>query len=342
MKIALFLFCICFLAQSLNSQVITKADFKKLTKIEDSLKGFAKNMIQGREPNYRLRSDSFFIKCFIRALQIKNSFNYSFDSVIYISRLVAPDNSFKIFTWQLMISENKYVQRGAIQIKTENGSLKLIPLFDKSDFVPTPIDSVRDSRSWIGAVYYKIIQKEIMGKPAYLLFGFDNNNARSDKKWLDVLRFNDKGEPLFGAPIFQKYAPKMAKDFKFRPHRFCLEYKKDGRARLTYDEEKQIVAFDHLLSETGDDELQHTFIPSGDIQGFTWEDEKLWFVDQVFDQVTEIGKMPITETIYNKNGEIDEKKLAKQNEKNIKKEKEEEEKRNKNKPKPTPKQEEDY
>src|SRR5690606_40572592 len=55
-----------------------------------------------------------------------------FDSLITISKLSPKDSSFKIFTWQLVINDNLVRQHGAIQMKTNDGSLKLFPLIDKS------------------------------------------------------------------------------------------------------------------------------------------------------------------------------------------------------------------
>ena len=136
------------------SQSISSADKRKLEIKEDSLKVLAKDLITDSIMADRMRSDSLFVRTLIRALQIKNSFYYPFDSVIGISKLYAPDTSFRIFTWAIEYDVYYSRQRGAIQLRTANGSLKLIPLRDNSEFTINPIDSVRTKDNWIGAVYY--------------------------------------------------------------------------------------------------------------------------------------------------------------------------------------------
>lgn len=48
-------------------------------------------------------ADSAFTKTLVRALQIKNSFYYPFDSVLGVSKLYAPDTSFRIITWSISL-----------------------------------------------------------------------------------------------------------------------------------------------------------------------------------------------------------------------------------------------
>ena len=92
------------------------------------LKLMVKNIMIDSFTAGRMRSDSFFVKTLVRSLQVKNSFYYPFDSLQSISRLYAPDSSFRIITWQLDINANLVIQHGAIQIRTPDGSLKLFPL----------------------------------------------------------------------------------------------------------------------------------------------------------------------------------------------------------------------
>jgi hypothetical protein len=63
------------------------------------------------------------------------------------------------------------------------------------------VDSVRDNQHWIGAVYYNIIQKTFNNKNYYTLFGYDENDARSTKKWMEVLTFDQNNRPNSEAGI---------------------------------------------------------------------------------------------------------------------------------------------
>src|SRR5688500_8687012 len=72
---------------------------------EDSLQRFADSMINGNDPAVRFRADSNFVRGLVRSLKTPYSFYYPFDSLQTISRLYAPDSTFRIFTWQLKKDE---------------------------------------------------------------------------------------------------------------------------------------------------------------------------------------------------------------------------------------------
>ena len=82
------------------------------------------------------------------------------------------------------MSGKSFAASTAIQYRTADGSLKLTPLLDYSEFTDKPEDSVRGRDRWIGAVYYNIVQNKFNGKNYYTLFGFDANSVRSNKKWI--------------------------------------------------------------------------------------------------------------------------------------------------------------
>jgi hypothetical protein len=279
--------------------------FKELKKKEDSLKVFALQIIQGRTDAERFNADSQFTKIFVRALKINNSFNYPFDSLITISRLAPPDSTFKIFTWQMVINDNVVRQHGAIQMRTKDGSLKLFPLIDKTSVTNDIIDTVTNNLSWIGAIYYKIIPKQANGKTVYTLLGFDENNLSSNRKIIEVLSFNN-GEPVFGGAYFNTADKTAAKNFGAR---FVMEYKKNASPRLTYDEEQDMIIYEHLISETGEPQKKYTYIPDGDYEGLEWKDGKWAHIEKVFNQKLEDGNAPVPAPIRDAKGTIDETKL---------------------------------
>ncbi|MFT4024617.1 MAG: hypothetical protein QM664_12635, partial [Flavihumibacter sp.] len=142
-KAVLFFLLLTAFAATASAQRIKPADLNTLRQKEDSLKLFADSMINADQAGRRFLNDSLFVRGLVRALRVPNSFYYPFDSLQPVSRLYAPDSSFRIFTWQLKKDEYFYLQKGAIQVKTKDGSLKLFPLFDASMFTAKPDDSVR-------------------------------------------------------------------------------------------------------------------------------------------------------------------------------------------------------
>jgi hypothetical protein len=296
-----------------SAQKISAANQKELRRKEDSLAAFSRTMVMSENPAERFRADSNFVRTLVRALQTKNAFYHPFDS-INISRLYAPDSTFRIFTWQMKKDEYVYLQKGAIQMNMPDGSLKLFPLFDYSMFASNPIDSVRNRNNWIGAIYYKIIAREHQDKKYYTLLGFDDFAISSNKKWMEVLHFNKNGEPVFGGPFIS-----FKEDTLKRPvqHRFNIEYKKEATTVFNYDAELDMIVYDHLISETDEPAKKDTYIPDGDYEGFKWKDGQWVHVDKVFNFKLEDGQAPGDNLLRDADGNIDEKKLEEASQRNI-------------------------
>lgn len=287
-KLSLFLLSNIVCA-AITAQSISSSDLKMLQKKEDTLKLYAGKIITGQSMSIRFNNDSLFTRGFVKALKIPYSFNYPFDSLETISKLYAPDSSFRIFTWQMVVSDNLTRQHGAIQMKTPDGSLKIFPLIDKSDVTENILDTAGNNKAWIGAVYYKIIQKRSSNQNYYTLLGYDENNLKSNRKIIEVLSFQND-EPMFGGRYFSFEEDSV---FKSSHSRFVMEYKKTAGARLTFDEDLDMIILEHLESETGEPLKKWTYIPDGDYEGFKWKNGKWIHIEKVFNQITELGKEPV-------------------------------------------------
>ncbi len=283
------------------AQNFTKEELRFLKKKEDSLKGYALNIIQGINSLDRFNADSQFTRTFVRALLTRNSFYYPFDSLETISKLYAPDSSFRIYTWQLVINDNVVRQHGAIQMRTYDGSLKLYGLIDKSDVTEKLKDTVGNHRGWIGAVYYKIIQKRSGTQNYYTLLGYDENNINTNRKIIEVLDFNGE-EPTFGGRYFSYEEDTV---FKSSTSRFILEYKKAAGARLNYDPEMDMIIYEHLISESNEPNKKWTLVGDGDYEGFKWKNGKWVHIEKVFNYVTPLNQEPVPNPIRDNQGNID-------------------------------------
>lgn len=311
-----FVFALMLPVTMVHGQKLSAPLKKELSKREDSLKVFSFNMINAPEPAERFRADSNFVRGLVRSLKQRNSFYYPFDSLRTISILYAPDSSFRIFTWQLKKDEYVYLQKGAIQMNTPEGDLKLFPLFDYSMYTGNPVDSVRSKDNWIGAIYYRIVLKENRGKKYYTLLGFDDFAIGSNKKWMEVLSFNDRQEPVFGGQLIS-----FKEDTTHKPvqARFSIEYKKEANTVFNYDPELDMIVFDHLISETEEPEKKNTYIPDGSYEGFKWKDGQWVHVDRVFDFKLQDGQFPVDDKLRDDQGNIDEQKLEEASQRNIEK-----------------------
>lgn len=302
-----------FLLHISNAQLLNNSGKKLLLQYEEQLRPFAERMIADSEGVNRYRADSFFVRGLVNALKVPYSFYYNFDSIKTISKIYAPDSTFKMFTWQIENNYGEARQKGAIQMNTKDGSLKLIPLYDNADDSENQFDSIRNNNRWIGAIYYKIILTTYKEKKFYTLLGFDEHSNLSNRKWIEVLTFDETGNPQFGGRKFQ-YPNDEIKP-KQPVYRFCIEYKKDAKARVNYDEEMGMIVFDHLMSESKEPERRHTLVPDGDFEGFKWTDDHWTYVSKVFDYKVDmrgvdpmLGNAPIPMPIKDVNPDTKKKK----------------------------------
>jgi len=165
------------------------------------------------------------------ALEQKNSINYPFDSLRTISIITSPDKKVRIFTWYLIDDAGKHDHFGYIQAFNEQKDRYVIyALSDKWQQLVNPPNKILDYLSWYGAVYYKIIETEINNEKYYTLLGWNGGTLFSQFKVIDVLSFNNKGNPVFGAFIFRGYG-------KGKPARIIFEYAKKSSFTLNYDKQ---------------------------------------------------------------------------------------------------------
>ncbi|GGA85961.1 hypothetical protein [Puia dinghuensis] len=311
--------CLVGLSFPAEAQHLSPAVQQDLRQREDSLKGYSDSIVNAATPEVRFRSDSQFVRSLVRALKQPYSFYYPFDSLQTISHLYAPDSTFRIFTWQFKKDEFLYLQEGAIQMNQPDGSLKLFPLFDASMFTDKPDDSVRTRKNWIGAIYYRIIEKTWEGRNYYTLLGFDDYSETSNKKWMEVLTFNPAGEPQFGGPYFSFAGDSVHKKMQYR---FNIEYKKEAATRFNYDPEMDMVVYDHLVPEGDQPQKKDTYVPDGDFEAFQWKDGHWLHIEKkLFTFKLKDGEAPTEGKILDDQGNIDETKLQESSDKNAKKKK---------------------
>lgn len=234
----LFLLVSCAFTK-LNAQHTFNLDNRpQLDTLQDSLVILSEETFASKDDTERLEKNTLFVKKFISALKTNNSFNFGFDSLKRISILKSPDNTFRIITWFLPNNDGTYRYYGTIQMGTQNGSLKLLPLTDNPNYVDG--NALTSNKNWIGARYYEMIPVLVNGKqPYYILLGWKGNNQKTTKKVIEVLSF-DKGEPVFGKNIFETQKNAALKN------RVLFEYNRQNTMTLKVDKNVNMIVFDHL------------------------------------------------------------------------------------------------
>jgi hypothetical protein len=175
-----------------------------ITVLEDSLQKKAKQIRVVTDDKGRLVMNQQFLKLLKEGLNLRGSFDYPFDSLKTIAKLYSPDKTFRIYNWNLPMSDGTNSYFCLIQMK-EKKKVRLIELYDVGDTLKNPETTLLTGRKWFGALYYKIIATTLGSRTYYTLLGWNGLNPQVYRKLIEVLTFDGNRNPLFGARIFPKY-----------------------------------------------------------------------------------------------------------------------------------------
>lgn len=279
---------------------ITKADLQRLTFIEDTLQALSRGFTYDSVLDSRKKSCYSFIPRFVNALKVRNSFYHPFDSLETVSRIYAPDSSFRIFTWQLVLPGGKFRYYGLLQMRSS--VLKMYPLFDGSDTMTYHSQRVSTKDDWYGALYYNATLNMAGKKAYYTLFGYEAADYITRRKVVDVLWFEADGSPRFGAPLFHFTRPEDSTHYAKADtlHRFFIEYKYSASTVLNYDRDLQMIVFDHVTPPVEKARgATFTYIPDGTYEGFKWTGDKWSWVETVFNfSINEMDNPPIPAPLF--------------------------------------------
>lgn len=243
--------------------------------IEDTLGVLGYAIVNDSVEAERFAACRVFITTLVRALKIENSFKYPFERLKSVSILTPPDSSFRIFTWQLFVNDSTYRYYGSIQMNERK--LKLHPLIDRSfEMTALPTNKQLPADHWYGALYFNLRQFDSPQGRKYLLFGYDAFEFFEKRKLLDVLSFDRTGKPSFGAAVFRKKnAPPQQRVF--------VQYSADAKVKMNWDEQYQMILFDHLIPFPSPYGREMTQVPDGSYDGYKFEKGYWQYVDKVFD-----------------------------------------------------------
>jgi hypothetical protein len=217
--------------------------------------------------------------------------------ILSIVRAKSDDGLVTFYHWNLQMSTGQFRYFGFL-VTTWQGQRRLYELTDRSDSVPGPDSALLSPRSWIGALYYRIITGVGRdGKKIYTLLGWSGQDRKLTRKVIEILSFDEGGYPIFGAPVFSGYGHRYLTRIIFRydaTSSMSLKYeeqpvkvtRKWNSTTRTFDEKlelRNIIVFDRLLplDPLLEGQFQY-YVPSGDqYDGFAFEKVYWVFLESV-------------------------------------------------------------
>lgn len=209
-------------------------------------------------------------------LKQKDAFEFRFELGKNLSDIVSDDKKVRVISWALPHDAGVYRCYGYVlhkNTKTKTTSVfKLKAAEEKTENIERK--SVNHT-NWQSCVYYNLIQKKSNGKMYYTLIGWTGNDGITTKKIIDVLSFSSKGEPVFGAQIFQMKKQKWS--------RIIFEYSPQAIMQLNYDEQKKMIVFDHLAPNDPMNTGRFQYYgPDFSVDGLKWK-KGMWQLEEDLD-----------------------------------------------------------
>lgn len=260
--------------------------------IEDTLVFLADSMYFSSLDESRIDGSYEFIRVFKSLVKNPGSFNAALTKLSEkIKIFVAPDNSFKIYNWEIIRNSVERRYYGIIQTKKGD----ILPLIDVSgEVIRGAEDSVFSNSRWYGNMYYNMLMKPVDGKNLYFLFGWNGNSMNSERKIVDAFYIDDRGQAVFGAAVFSV----LDRGKRKKTNRLVIEYEKGAKVSMNYDTETKQIIFDHCESQIGDPAKKYTYIPDGTYDGLEWDGNQ-WVMHENVVQITILkdGEAPLDKAI---------------------------------------------
>lgn len=264
------LFFFCTLLQAQNTEQLYKTTNDTLLA---RFKHIQEHLLLADEVNADNKAIVSVLENFLKQ---KDAFDLLFDLGKNLSDIVSSDKKVRILTWTLPPHFGNYRCYGFVlhkNPKTKTTSVfKLKAAEEKTENIERK--SVNHT-NWQSCVYYNLIQKKSKGKMYYTLIGWTGNDGITTRKIIDILSFSSKGEPVFGAPVFQMKKQKWS--------RIIFEYSPQAIMQLNYDEQKKMIVFDHLAPNDPMNTGRFQYYgPDFSVDGLKWK-KGMWLLVEDLD-----------------------------------------------------------
>ena len=256
---------ILFIVASLG--IKAQLDFHR---IEQKLAYHADVMINAEKAVHRMQSASTFDSLFSEALAQNGSFQYPFDSLVWITRIEPEDLSFRVFSWQVRGISDQTRYHGYLQLATG----QVVPLKDNGGILPDGAFSVLTPANWFGQIYYDLHEQSFQGVKQYLLFGYRETPSGKRIKMVEPLQIQD-GKVQFGLETFFDQGRHGA-------FRILIEYAGVASAQMAYDAGLDAIIFDHLIAVINPYESNEIMmVPDGTLEGYFFDNGKWMYKDKL-------------------------------------------------------------
>lgn len=222
-----------------------------------------------------IKNNKIFIQMLDSVLHIPESFKYPFLE-LKMGNLIAPDQTFRIFTWHIVHTNGTYETFGLLQqYFKETNTVEVYQLIDNATTMRDPTRVTNAPDNWYGAVYYDLRAYKYDDVTTYILLGWRPNNIYTQKKVIETFRFDKKGKPSFGYQIIEQKGSGYKK-------RIIFEYSSKQIMMLRYEKKKKMYVLDHLApSDPRYEGIFEFYGPDFSVDGYKYKQGKFQYISDI-------------------------------------------------------------
>lgn len=284
---------ILFFSLSIASGYSFAGNGEGLEERERQLISYLNDLRKAKTDTEKEHANLVFKNYLFETIQKDGAFEYPFSSLRSVGIIKSPDNSFRLFNWNIEQDDfsNKYYCY-ILKFEERKKNYRVIELIDNSFNLPPQPEDYLDETKWYGALYYKIIPVERSGKTVYTLLGYDAGNMMSHTKIMDGITFSGS-KVRIGVPFFK---------VKNEVHkRLFYEHSKKAVMSLNYDEARKKIIMDHLMPESPTMEgFKEFYVPDMSYDAFKYDGNK-WILEEDIIALNKSGEAKKTIKSYDMN-----------------------------------------
>lgn len=253
---------------------------QSLEELESDLALLGDKIVSGKLEEDRLQANDAFFALLETALHYNNAFTYPFEKIQNLSKLTAPSNEFRLFTWVVPLKDGTYSYFGLAIVKQKKDLPKIITLNDQSKTFESPEYDWLKPEKWFGAIYYQTFEVKHKKKRYQVYLGYRPGDREVQEKLVEVV-YLDNGKLTFGAKIFET---PLISDYKYeqRPYRLRFRYSKKVVASIKYKPELEMIVMDHLSPPDASFQRDwKMYGPDFSYDGIYWEKGKFYLKKQI-------------------------------------------------------------
>ena len=259
---------------SLHSAFGQRGQIEQFPKEETAIIAAHAKISRNASQEDNMRNNAALLSLLDSILHIPETFFYPFSDLPF-GNVIAPDNAFRIFSWNMLHDNGEYENFAFIQLNPRGErEFKVYRLHDKRSEIRNPGNAVGNPDKWFGAGYYSIIGVKRSNEVLYTLLGWNPNNLLTQQKVIEILRF--RGNSIeFGAPLLEVRGRGLQR-------RVIFEYSARVSMLLRFETQKRMIVFEHLAPSSPHYEgLYEHYGPDGSYDAYGYGNNRWQFYSDI-------------------------------------------------------------